>query len=55
MKNHYFTQDRTTALKEWLKNPDEVGYCGIYDNAKDLHSYEFLMNSDNLQALINLA
>ena len=44
-----------TALEEWLKTPDEVSYCGIYDNSKDLHAYEFLMNKDNLQAMIDLA
>ena len=54
-EKHYFTQDRTTALKEWLKNPREVSYCGIYDNSKDLHAYEFLTNRDNLQAMIDLA
>ena len=37
------------------EKPDEVSYCGIYDNSKDLHSYEFLKNSDYLQAMINLA
>ena len=54
-EKHYFTQDRMTALKEWLKKPDEVSYCGIYDNSKDLHTYQFLMNRDNLQAMIDLA
>ena len=54
-EKHYFTQDRTTALKEWLKNPREVSYCGIYDNSKDLHAYEFLTNRDILQAMIDLA
>ena len=54
-ETHYFTQDRTTALKEWLKNPDEVSYCDIYDNSQNVHSYEFLMNNDNLQAMVNLA
>jgi hypothetical protein len=38
-----------------VETPDELSYCGIYDNSKDLHSYEFLMNSDTLQAMINLA
>ena len=27
----------------------------MYDNSKDLHAYEFLMNRDNLQAMIDLA
>ncbi len=44
-----------TALKEWLKNPNEVSYCGIYDNSKDLHKYQFMMCNDNLQAMIDLA
>ena len=44
-----------TALMEWLKKPDEVGYAGIYDNSKDLHAYQFLMKRDNLQAMIDLA
>ena len=54
-KKHDFTQDCTTAFKEWLRNPREVSYCGIYDNSKDLHAYEFLMNRDNLQAMVDLA
>ena len=37
------------------KKPDEVSYCGIYDNSKDLHAYQFLVNQDNLQTMIDLA
>ena len=44
-----------TALKTWLKKPDEVSYVGIYDNSKDLHAYQFLVNQDNLQTMIDLA
>jgi hypothetical protein len=51
---HYFTQDRTNALKEWLNNPDEVSYNGIYNNEKDIHNYKF-MDTSNLQAMIDTA
>jgi len=54
-EKYYFTQDRMMALKEWLKNPDEVSFSGIYDNSKDLNHYKFMMCNDNLQAMIDLA
>ena len=43
------------CIERMVEKPDEVSYCGIYDNSKDLHSSEFLMSSDNLQAMVNLA
>jgi len=54
-EKQYFTQDRMTALKTWLKNPSEVSYTGIYDNSKDLHAYQFMMNQSDLQAMIDIA
>ncbi len=50
----YFTADRTTALKEWLRNPEEVKFNGIYDNEKDIHIYKFMENSD-IQTMIDKA
>ena len=38
-----------------VENPREVSYCGIYDNSKDLHAYELLMNCETLQETIDLA
>ncbi len=40
--NLYFTADRTTALREWLRNHEEVQFSGIYDNGKDIHNYKFM-------------
>ena len=37
-KNHittdktYFTTNHTQVIKEWIKNPDDVSYVGIYDD-----------------------
>ena len=53
-EKHYFTQDRMTALKEWLKKPDEVSYAGIYDNSKDLHAYQFLMQLNPRAELVRV-
>ena len=54
MKTLFHTRphDRT---KRMVENPREVSYCGIYDNSKDLHAYEFLTNRDNLRAMIDSA
>ena len=54
-EKYYSTQDRMTALAQWFKTPDDVSYSGIYDTSTNLHSYQFLMNNDNLQAMIDLA
>jgi hypothetical protein len=50
----YFTPDRTTVLKEWLRNPEEVHFNGIYDNEKDIHNYNFMEN-ENIQTMIDMA
>ena len=50
----YFTADRATALREWLRNPEEVHFNGIYDNEKDIHNYKFMEN-DNIQTMIDKA
>jgi len=52
---HHFTQDRMTALKEWLNNPSDVSYTGIYNNHEDLHKYQFMMNQEQLQVMIDIA
>jgi len=55
-EKHYFTQDRMSALKEWLKNPSDVSYTGIYDNHEDLHKYQFMMmDQEELQTMIDIA
>jgi len=54
-EKHYFTQDRMSALKEWLKNPSDVSYTGIYNNHEDLHQYQFMMGQEQLQAMIDIA
>jgi hypothetical protein len=50
----YFTADRETALKEWLNNPEEVKFNGIYDNEKDIHNYMFMEN-EGIQSMIDKA
>ena len=40
--NHYFTTDRTRALKEWLKNPEEVSCLCLYDEDGS-HQNQFTM------------
>ena len=54
MKTLFYTRPHD-CTEGMVEKPDEVSYCGIYDNSKYLHSYEFLMNNDSLQAMINLA
>ena len=54
-EKHYFTQNRMTALAEWMKKPSETSFTGIYDNSQGLHSYEFMRNADNLQSMIDIA
>ena len=44
-----------SALKEWLKNPSDVSYTGIYDNHDDLHQYQFMMGQEQLQTMIDIA
>ncbi len=55
MKIIIFTQDRMTALNEWLNSPQEVTYCGIYGDSQSYHNYEFMMNNENLQTMIYTA
>ena len=43
------------ALKEWIENPTDVSFSGIYDNSKGLCHYEFMMKQDKLQTIINHA
>jgi hypothetical protein len=50
----YFTSDRATALQEWVRNPEEVKFNGIYDNEKDIHNYNF-MEHENIQSMIDMA
>jgi len=50
----YFTTDRTTTLREWFKNPEEVKFHGIDDNEKDIHNYNF-MEHENIQTMIDKA
>ena len=38
-EKHYFTQDRMVALKEWMDNPIDVSFSGIYDNSQGLCHY----------------
>jgi hypothetical protein len=54
-KKHYFTQDRSTAINQWLLQPDECNFMGIYDTG-DVNDYEFKQNDiGNLQNIINEA
>ena len=43
------------ALKEWIENPIDVSFSGIYDNSQGLCHYEFMMKHDKLQTIINNA
>ena len=54
-EKHYFTQDRMSALKEWLKSPSDVSCTGIYNNHEDLQRYQFMMGQEQLQAMIDIA
>ena len=49
---HYFTTDRTRALTEWLKNPEEVSFLGLYGTAE--HQNQFTM-TETLVDKINKA
>lgn len=51
----YFTQDRMVALKEWIENPTDVSFSGIYDYSQGLCHYEFMMRQDKLQTIIDNA
>ena len=44
-----------SALKEWLNNPSDVSYTGIYDNHEDLHQYQFMVGQEQLQSMIDIA
>ena len=50
---HYFTTDRTRALKEWLKKPEEVSFLGLYDE-DGTHQNQFTM-TETLMDKINKA
>jgi hypothetical protein len=39
---HYFTTDRTKALKEWLNKPDEISFLGLYESCH--HGVDFTMD-----------
>jgi hypothetical protein len=54
-KKHYFTQDRSTAISQWLLQPEEYNFMGIYDTG-DVNDYESKQNDiGNLQSIINEA
>ena len=50
---HYFTTDRTRALKEWLKKTEEVSFLGLY-NEDGTHQNQFTM-TETLMDKINRA
>ena len=50
---HYFTTDRTRALTEWLKKPEEVSFLGLYDE-DGTHQNQFTM-TETLMDKINKA
>lgn len=52
-EKHYFTTDRTRALNEWLKKPEEVSFLGLYDNTAE-HQNQFIM-TETLMDKINKA
>ena len=54
-EKHWFTQDRSQAVREWLKNKEEVSYEGIYNNEDDMHCYVFMQQQDSTQAMIDAA
>ena len=49
-EKHWFTQDRSQAIHEWLKNKEEVSY-----NEDEMHQYTYGQDQDSTQSMIDKA
>ena len=54
-ERHWFTQDPSQAIREWLRNKEEVSYESIHNDEDEMRRYTYGQEQDSTQAIIDAA